>query len=694
MQLSSIRIQNFKSLKDVEINLSSFVCIIGENNSGKSSILLALNSFIEDSKIYERDFYDKSKPVQIEVELMDINERDLDKIGETHRDRIQEIIVDGKIILIKKFIVGVKPKILTKKLLPKDERFEKDKINEILKGKRGTAIKEAMEDYFPEYEDLFEETNTQSKAKEKIDLIIENLPPEELEEREIPLPSGIPATIKLLLPTPIFIPAVKDINDDVRTKDSSTFGKLISVLLGAIEETDEFKKLSESLDELNRLLNRIDTGEEIIDDRIEELKNIEELVNQYLKENFQKVDLQIGVPKPELKKVFSGAEICVDDGVKGLIESKGDGIKRAVTFALLRSYVEIKREHSTSNSGNFRYLILFEEPELYMHPSAQKILFEALWKLAESNQVLVTTHSPIFFSADYTGTFVKMKKERYLETKPFSKAHHVDIANKINDKDLFQMLCFENNNAAFFSEKILLVEGESDQIFFNHITKILKSNWDFDSNNIPIIPIGGKGSLKRYKEFFEVFNIDVHAILDLDVLINGFDKLSPNETAVNLYNDLIQEIDLIIENNKVDDDLSANQIKDLVRSYSWRQKWERFKELSKKVGFLTRNEQYEIEILFNKEGENQRKTVLLNYEIPSKDVLLDCLRDQNIYVLSLGTVESYYPSDVTGRDKLLKAFNACNLLSEKEKIIELCPSVEHNSSETSEFELIFQNIFN
>lgn len=695
MLLDLIKIQNFRSIKNIELPISSFVCIIGENNSGKSSILLAINTFIEDYKILKRDFYDSSIPIKIQIKLTGITEKDLEKIGDTHRDRIQELIIDGNLDLIKIFKVGEKPKILTTKLMPKDKRFEKEKIDELLKGKRGADIREILENHFPKYKELFERVNTQKSAKDEIDLIIENLEPEKLEKMEIPFPSGIYASVKLLLPIPILIPAVKDFNDDVKTKDSSTFGKLIGVLLGAIQETEQFKKLNKSLEELNRLLNRIDTEDGIIDERIEDLKNIEGLLNHYLKENFQNVDLQIGVPKPELKRVFSSAEICIDDGAKGLIESKGDGIKRAVTFALLRSYVEIRKHHSNSiDSDNFEYLILFEEPELYMHPSAQKILFVALCNLAVANQVLVTTHSPIFFSSEYIGTFVKMKKELNGEGKPYSKALPIVIKRDMDNRDLFKMLCYENNNAAFFSNKIVLVEGESDQIFFNHITKILEYNWDFDLNNIPLIQMAGKGSLKRYREFFESFDIKIHAILDLDIIINGFEKIGADERAIHLHNKLIQEIDKIIKDEEVEGNLTADQIKDLVNTYTWRKHWDRFKEITKKGGLFTKEVQYEITILLSKETENKRKIVLQNYELECKDKLLSCLREQDIYVLSLGSVESYYPDDAVGGDKLSKAFNACELISNREKIFELCPLIKvEESSEAYEFELIFGHIF-
>jgi len=60
--------------------------------------------------------------------------------------------------------------------------------------------------------------------------------------------------------------------------------------------------------------------------------------------------------------------------MKSSIDYKGDGLKRAVTFALLRTYVEQK--NTFKESDNSKFLFLFEEPELYLHPKAQRILKE------------------------------------------------------------------------------------------------------------------------------------------------------------------------------------------------------------------------------------------------------------------------------------------------------------------------------
>ena len=58
MRLSHLSVTNYKALRDVSIPLSHFVCLIGENNSGKSSFLQALSLFFSGSKLAVSHFFD------------------------------------------------------------------------------------------------------------------------------------------------------------------------------------------------------------------------------------------------------------------------------------------------------------------------------------------------------------------------------------------------------------------------------------------------------------------------------------------------------------------------------------------------------------------------------------------------------------------------------------------------------------
>lgn len=50
MKIESVRIENFRSFKDETIKLNNYTCFVGVNGSGKSTVLNALNVFLDNVK--------------------------------------------------------------------------------------------------------------------------------------------------------------------------------------------------------------------------------------------------------------------------------------------------------------------------------------------------------------------------------------------------------------------------------------------------------------------------------------------------------------------------------------------------------------------------------------------------------------------------------------------------------------------
>ncbi|TRX51742.1 AAA family ATPase [Fulvivirga sp. M361] len=709
MNISRVRIDNYRGIKEAHFFPSPLTCVIGENNAGKSTILVAVSLFFSGSTISKSDYYNIENEVYIELEFTDISDEDLLRLSPEHKPRIEEIIIDGRLTLVRLYDQDGKSKLYCKKLGPKDSRLSEDNINNLLKGKKGADISSNLITLLPEYESQLNDLKTQKAAKEKIESIVNNLTSDDLEMQITNLPTGIENSITNFLPEPIYIAAVKDLKDDVKTKESTTFGKLLGILLRFLENTKEFEEISNSFERLHGLLNIVETDEGISDDRIQQIITIERQMENYLKENFPKVQVEISVPKPELKQVFSNSKIFIDDGVKDTIDTKGDGIKRALTFSLLRTYVDQLKEHKkqkfeeknegeTLEVNSQPYIFLFEEPELYLHPNAQKILFEALESLSnEQNQVFVTTHSPLFFSANSTGSFIKVKKEYPIDGKPYGKLIAVNLERDLAYKDAFQILCYENCTPAFFANKVLLVEGDSDLIYLKELASTLNPNWNFDNHNIPIIRMSGKSNLKRYTNFYEHFEVQVYSLVDLDMLIDGFDKYSVAEEILLKREELLSKLDHIAESNEFEADLKKSKIKELTRRYTWKEKYERLKQLAecvKEGHTLSENDKSDIDYLFAEESNNLRRQVLGYSEgdLDLKHELLRDLREINIFILSKGVIEDYYPSEVTGDDKPTKALSAVNLIKEMDDLTFL-PKTRIDNNEVCELSEIFRQIF-
>lgn len=709
MKLSNIRVRNYRGLKDVPIPLSSFVCVTGENNAGKSSVLQALSLFLSGSSLKPTDYYDPAEGILIEITISGIEEGDLLLLAEEHRGRISDLISGGKLNLVRRYDTDGKSGLGHFGMAPKEERFQPEAASALVSKKTGSILKSAVLVAFPELAEVSTSITSQTAARELIKKLGEALPAEKKELRFIPLETGIDKSILPMLPERIYIPAVKDFSDETKTAESSSFGKILSIVLKAIEpllsaEADLFAKLSK---QLTRVL---DPNGVLTDERLPLIQKIEGSIQKYVRESFSDVSLEIDIPPPEIKSVLATARILADDGVRGPLDLKGDGLRRAVVFSILRAYVELARaEEEKEDAGEVvegkaerGYLLLFEEPELFLHPEAQRILFDALGVFSNKNQVIITTHSPLFLSPKSLATFVRLSKIKNEGVgKPFTKALHVDLTN-VKPKDEFQIICFENNSAAFFAKKIVLVEGDSDYIVFPHIAETLNPAWNHRTRSVAFIRVGGKGGIERYRSFFEIFEVPIYVIADLDTVLDGFDKLRPNEASKQIHGKLLELVEKDISAPPQELKLKNKDIEEVHgKSEIW-SLWESAK--AAKCDFDSNPLKFPlladaVDKFFAWEKKHLRRECLekaANPEINKvKHELLWALRQQNIFILERGALDDYYPPGLPGKDKPTKAQSFIAKHSTRESLLALCS--KHTCPKTqkslSEFEWVCSGVF-
>lgn len=117
-----------------------------------------------------------------------------------------------------------------------------------------------------------------------------------------------------------------------------------------------------------------------------------------------------------------------------------------------------------------------------------------------------------------------VRQENNGSCRPSSKIVPVNLSS-VERKARYHLVCHDNNNAAFFYETIVMVEGESDHIVLPHIGGLLVPNWEAICSHYQFIRIGGKSNFSRYRDFFQEFNVEVAFITDLDVLLGEFAKV-------------------------------------------------------------------------------------------------------------------------------------------------------------------------
>lgn len=714
MRMTKLTITNYRALRDVSIPLSHFGCLIGENNSGKSSFLQALSLFFSGSKLSLANYFDESQPIRIEIVFENIKDADLARLVDEHRTKVSGILKDGRLVLVRSYGTDGKSTLFYKVLMPTDERFSSDRIGEVLKGQRaGQAFVNKVAEAFPELKDVVDTSMNQDAMKQKIQELADSLSDEQKVATDFPLPTGIDKSIIPMLPDPIYIPAVKDLADDIKTSESAPFGKIMAILLRAVEtKLPDAQKL---FVELNSKLNRVEQEDgTLIDDRLDEVKLIESTVEKCVRESFADVALRITIPPPELKTVFSSARIYANDGVDGLIDTKGDGLRRAVVFSILRSYVELNekfaptestQENEQEETAPASYLLLFEEPELFLHPKGQHVLFDALKVFAKDHHVLVTTHSPMFFGPHATETFIKLhkKSDPGISDKPFTQVQPVDLSD-MTSKDQFQIICFENNNAAFFADTVVLVEGDSDYLLFPHIARTLNPAWDVARVPVLFARITGKGNIRRYRDFFRSFDVRVPVIADLDLLLNGFKHISPSEELKSARDTLLVKVDELIEPDAGDAEPSGAEARDAHDSGELRALWKRVQERQAELttGACTQDDlNRTVNDFFAWQRKSDRLSVLMNSDdaqmLQLKWRILEMLRQDDVYVLERGSIEQYYPDDIAGPDKPSRAEDFCVKCATRDAVLACCREQEFmRDSELvkkPEFNIIFESIF-
>jgi putative ATP-dependent endonuclease of the OLD family len=269
-------------------------------------------------------------------------------------------------------------------------------------------------------------------------------------------------------------------------------------------------------------------------ERVDLIAETEKQLNKLLNDFFVNCDLEIQFQTPTLKILLTAPKLYVDDGFRNAVENKGHGLQRAVIFTILRRYAE----HMTASvEGKKRNLILaVEEPELYMHPQAQRTIRRVFRRIAEGgDQVFFSTHSSLLVDVAYFDEIIRM--ENSFETidgkkTMVSRAWQLPIPKMIEDlesrlphlkgkatpesmRDLYSHAYNPRRNEGFFASKIVLVEGPTEEYSLPIYADAL-SDCAFDPQGISIVECGGKGAMDRLFRIFNELHIPCFMLFDYD----------------------------------------------------------------------------------------------------------------------------------------------------------------------------------
>lgn len=416
MQICRIVIKNYRTFQELDINVQDNVCcLLGENNTGKSAILRAIQICLDVSltsgfrSLIREDINSKldiSQPSQvlIGIELSgfegNVNEEALVSTWKTAADKAR----------------------IFYRFRPKPTVREQLKSNAI----EGGSL--TLEDYAWEIK---------GGGDPQVDLL-------DIEWDD----EGIGESVRfsdLQSYLIVHLPALRDVENDLRNARTSPLIKLIEAF--DIDQ-DEQNALIEILDTANKAIaesETISTVASAIDNRFKEVSG----------PAFE-MDATLGLSAATFRAILRNIKIILSD--LSLLEFEvgrnGLGMNNILYIAILIEY--LKRRIQTGKSSG--QLVLLEEPEAHLHPQLQASLMSAIQDVKV--QTILTSHSTHIVSQVPLSTVVSLTKRQDATVATGNLALNASLsAPEVADLERY---LDSTKSSLLFARKVMLVEGASE----------------------------------------------------------------------------------------------------------------------------------------------------------------------------------------------------------------------------------------
>lgn len=538
MQLTELRIRNFQCFESISFRIGPMHAIVGANNAGKSTILRALDFLFNASakKINTESFYHQDIGRRIEIEAI------FTSLNQAENELLEPYLrPDGSFQLMRTAHVEQKdpdaegadevdieiaahyckplPKIEWLNPTVIDTKTVTDwwKVRDSLVYKK-VSFAEVLGGVKPSVA-MWKEC-AEKFAKD-------HLGEEDYYDDWVPNPKGYSNVLKAALPHFELIPAVRDATDESKVLKTNPFGRLIYEVLRTMDAGLR-AEIETALRATTVRLNRSDQG-----GRAARIEEVEVSIKGHLAE-MMPADLELEFQAPTVEVLLTTPKIYIDDGYRGSVENKGHGLQRAVIFAILRAYARFVTNKPDRPKRTF--ILGVEEPELYMHPTAQRTIRRVLRAIADQgDQVLFSTHSPLLVDVTNFDEIIRVQapepvKGRFaVGTTPSS--FQLTIESLVKDlvqrfpnlegkasaeslRERYGHAYTASRNEGFFAKKVVLVEGLTEAYSPPIYAEFL--GVDLNAQGIAVVECGGKGQMDRLFRVFNELGITCFVIFDYD----------------------------------------------------------------------------------------------------------------------------------------------------------------------------------
>jgi putative ATP-dependent endonuclease of OLD family len=219
-----------------------------------------------------------------------------------------------------------------------------------------------------------------------------------------------------------YIPAIRTSEIAINIVDT-----LLATELSSLEDNPEFQEVIKIINKLQQpILSKIG-------------KSLKESISSFIPDV-----KKISIKNRDVGSLISAScSVYVDDGIETDLKFKGDGVISLTAISLLQHF-------SKQGSLNKGLILLLEEPESHLHPKAIHNLKKVIAEISKSNQVIVTTHSPIIIER------LQVKHNILVQNGKASPA--------LNINEIRESLGITMSDNLSSARLVLLVEGEEDTI--------------------------------------------------------------------------------------------------------------------------------------------------------------------------------------------------------------------------------------
>ncbi|HEX7828798.1 MAG TPA: AAA family ATPase [Thermoanaerobaculia bacterium] len=282
------------------------------------------------------------------------------------------------------------------------------------------------------------------------------------------------------------IPSFRDPSSQLRISAWSWYGKLLRHL---VEKHTKTEALERAFAEAAK----------VADDIFSEIHR--DLQESSIQVAFPGTEVRLRFNAEQRTDLYKSTQIYVDDGFNSLLSDKGAGIQSATIIGLFSYFT---RNVNVATSA----LLCVEEPELYLHPHARRVVSARLDEFVRSgsNQVVVTTHSTEFIAALNDLNVILVRKSGSETT-----------AAGIDAKKIRKSLFDAHQAELYFADKVILCEG-LDAPVLRAVANNLYPGL-LDSQNVTVVGVGGKGRLAILAKAIVSLGLQCFILADFDFFV-------------------------------------------------------------------------------------------------------------------------------------------------------------------------------